>query len=73
MNHDNLMRQHGLKAYLDLLRKANADAGPPPQHFHVSGEEQKQCAECQEWQRGLEASFERVFRPFEDNGEKRPE
>ena len=68
-----LAHKLGLKQFLGLLRKANADSGQPPQHFHVSGEEQKQCAECQAWQREFEVIFERVFAPYEDSGEKRPE
>jgi hypothetical protein len=69
MDHTALTRKLGLSKYIQLIRKANADAGPPPQHFHVSGEEQKLCTECQAWQRVLEASFERVFSPFEDKNE----
>jgi hypothetical protein len=67
-----LAHKLGLRKFLELLRKADADAdaGPPPQHFHVSGEEQKQCAECQAWQREFEAIFERVFAPYEDEEHK---
>ncbi len=70
MDHDAMAHKLGLSKYIQLIRKANADAGPCPQHFHVSGEEQKQCAECQEWQCLLNASFERVFGPYEDKGNK---
>ena len=69
MDHNALAHKLGLSKYIQLIRKANADAGPPPQHFHVSGEQQKHCIECQAWQRVLEASFESVFSPFEDENE----
>jgi len=65
-----LAHKLGLRKFPELLRKANADAGPPPQHFHVSGEEQKQCAKCQAWQREFEAIFERVFAPYEGEDHK---
>jgi hypothetical protein len=70
MDHNAMAHKLGFRKYIQLIRKANADAGPSPQHCHVSSEEQKQCAECQEWQRLLDASFERVFGPYEDKGEK---
>jgi hypothetical protein len=45
-----------------LGTKANALAGPPPEgHAHIpSGEEQKQCPECQEWDKALAAAFEKL-------------
>jgi hypothetical protein len=42
--------------------KANALAGPPPAgHAHIaSGEERKQCPECQEWDKALAAAYEKL-------------
>lgn len=43
-----------------LETKANALAGPPPEHAHGSGEERKQCPECQEWNKAFAAAYEKL-------------
>jgi hypothetical protein len=70
MNHDELIRRIGLKKYIELLRKVNDEAGSPPHPHSESGEEQKRCAECQEWQRNFDRIWEKVFRPLENEGVK---
>jgi hypothetical protein len=69
MNNDKLMRRIGLAAWWRLARQVNQEAGVPPHAHAESGEEQKRCAECQEWQRNFEAIWERVFGPLETGGE----
>jgi len=40
--------------------EASALAGPPPAHAHESGEERKQCPECQEWNKAFAAAYEKL-------------
>lgn len=58
---------------MTLETKANALAGPPPAHVHESGEERKQCPECQEWNKVFAAAYEKLSSnppPLEElNGE----
>ena len=70
MNNDELMRKIGLPAWWRLASKVNEEAGAPPHAHAESGEEQKQCAECQAWQRNFEAIWEKVFGPLEKEGEE---
>jgi hypothetical protein len=64
MTHEELMRRIGLGEYWKLCRKISEEAGAPPHAHAESGEEMKQCPECQEWQRNFEAIWQRVFRPL---------
>jgi hypothetical protein len=73
MDHHVLSHKLGLKKYIGLIREANAEAGRPPHAHAESGEERKQCAECQAWDRNFEAIWLRVFAPYEDEGETQPE
>ncbi len=49
-----------LVSLMALETKANALAGPPPAHAHESGEERKQCPECQEWNKAFAAAYEKL-------------
>ena len=61
IDHHELMRKMGLANYWKLLRKINEEAGAPPHAHDESGEEQKQCAECQARERRFQAIWEREF------------
>jgi hypothetical protein len=49
-----------LFSLMTLETNANALAGLPPAHAHESGEERKQCPECQEWNKVFAAAYEKL-------------
>jgi hypothetical protein len=71
MTHRELMRRIGMREYWRVCRKINEEAGLPPHAHAQSAEEQKQCAECQEWHRNFERIWERVFGPLLEDKEQK--
>jgi hypothetical protein len=70
MDNDKLIRRIGLAAWWRLARKVNEEAGAPPHAHQESGEEMKQCLECQEWQCNFERIWNTVVGPLENEAEK---